>query len=954
MVAVLSVLENVNLPTIYPSLHELTTLGTVAATSITALKDIDNIPQDFTIGATSNVRVEAVENIQMFMGGTGDFELYTTAYDAQSQTRTDEKVFGIRGENTQTIFNFGNNEAVFVAGDANNTFRFNDLAIFDSNQYKTIDTGAMNGLRFLDNVTFEKGVRFNGDLITPSNVFARGSLVGSDLALFKDYSLEGIAENDPVRVGYAFRINEYSQLELIKYTRFLNGLPDATKKVGVFGMNSLLPTDSNNITSLDVFNKLSKTSFDVTKPADVLFVGTAANPVNGGSVVIDLSQYTNAVIELSDQSSPLSISFLPTTLTTADIAKKGTITIIERSSTGRVINYDNRVIFTTVSADGSSTTTPPSGGGYSIDTLTYAVINITTISATYENLSIVPPISYQFVPYIVTGDTTTDYLYYVLAMPSPQVGANKALSLIARYPSGYATANYYKNLFYISPNIATLSDGTVLDNNYLAAHVSINNVGTIEDVKKIKYQGASLPFYLHGDSCLNGNVYNVYLHNDQWNKTGASYTTSFEIYDKNNTLLYDFVASVPVIQNAGNVTSVTYKMNSSMNVLWSMVSYRGELRGVAGCSDGGALVGGIIIDTSGPTVISSSAPGSTPYSFTSTLKYVDNFVPFNRYRKPLVKISSSGVVQWHVFLEANYNEKFYVARGTLSGDVYLFDGRQYDGAYLTKDVIVDSTGASYDLELKLDEISYSWQYNATLVRFDSSGIFQWTSDIVSTRNGVYPRGMIVLNNGYIISIGQWYYDKNFDLRFYNSNGSLATSFFAPNSLTFDAISMVISCYDSSGNFMWYKNIPGTEIFDYNFSRDFVTPTYDGGFVSVLQTTQGWTFNAGWKNIWIPVVLTNADNDPTTAISLTVNSWGYIIFKYNSMGNLVWYVKIDGSYTEAHSIAELDDNGFLIQGFQSQDNASGTITITDAANNIQTISSKLYSFKLSKDGLLNVI
>lgn len=170
----LSVLEEPPFLVTYPSLYELATLNTVAATSVASYRDDFNVAYDLNIGASSNVRIEAENNVQMFMGNLGNFEMYNTTY--ANDVRTDSKIFDINGESTKTIISSYSNQFEIKSFDPYSTIFLNNFHIFSSNYFTNLDTTASNGFAFKSSVAFNKDVFFQGDLVVGSNIYAKGSL----------------------------------------------------------------------------------------------------------------------------------------------------------------------------------------------------------------------------------------------------------------------------------------------------------------------------------------------------------------------------------------------------------------------------------------------------------------------------------------------------------------------------------------------------------------------------------------------------------------------------------------------------------------------------------------------------------------------------------------------------------------------------------------------------------
>ena len=126
-----------------------------------------------------------------------------------------------------------------------------------------------------------------------------------------------------------------------------------------------------------------------SSPAAFASVGTAAAPLAGGLVEIDVAASTGAVIELGSGSEPLALSLLPSTLSPSSAGAAGSVYIVERSPTGRALSLDPRLAL--AAPVPSTTTPPPAGSSFSLDVLSYRVLRPDLVFATYTNLYAAPP-----------------------------------------------------------------------------------------------------------------------------------------------------------------------------------------------------------------------------------------------------------------------------------------------------------------------------------------------------------------------------------------------------------------------------------------------------------------------------------------------------------------------------------------------------------------------------------
>lgn len=364
----------------YPEYTQISTFSTIAANQLVAYKNELLEAQDLTLGATSNVCLEAVDNVNVYMQD-GDFKLYRSSWS--NDVRDDTEILTITRDTLtgNTVFTTDGSVIELNPTDPSGTVIIGDFIVSSSNNYTTFTSTQTGGFMFKSAFGAES-LLTNGDMVVASNMYVNGHIVGKDLAVWKDAMAD--SNNELMRVGYAFRINTRNQLELVKYSRFFNDLPDVQKKVATFGMNALDFNGPDEAPEYDTFQDLTSVNFANGKTGTKIF-GTEAVPVNGGTLTLPVHDYPNAVVQLDPSgTATLNIALNPNVLSLAEVSTKGTITIIERSTTGRPITYSPGFTFTSVN-DGTDTTAAPAPGGYAIDVITYIVLSPTLVSATYKH-----------------------------------------------------------------------------------------------------------------------------------------------------------------------------------------------------------------------------------------------------------------------------------------------------------------------------------------------------------------------------------------------------------------------------------------------------------------------------------------------------------------------------------------------------------------------------------------
>lgn len=380
----ISVIVQPTISTYYPEYSQISTFSTLAANTINAFKNDLGDTQNLVLGGSSNVHVESIYDVNVYMN-QGDFQLFRSTYDGVSGAlgRDDYQILGIGMDPTTSnaIIYSPSNAIQLQAGDPDNTYILGGFSIYDSNNYTVFGTTASNGFMFKSAFNVER-LLANSDMVVASNLYVNGHVMGKDLNVFKDTG--DTAANQVARVGYAFRINDKDQLELIKYSRFYNDLPDAQKKVAVFGMKDLQYTDTNDAPEYVSFGDLTNVSFANGKTGTRVY-GSAALPYTTSILSVDLPDTPNFIAELDPAAVSAYQVHLPV-ITPELIGTKGVLTVVTRKQTAHDLTYDPVFTFTGTGFAAGTATTPAPVGGMAIDEITYLIMSETSVIASIRNV----------------------------------------------------------------------------------------------------------------------------------------------------------------------------------------------------------------------------------------------------------------------------------------------------------------------------------------------------------------------------------------------------------------------------------------------------------------------------------------------------------------------------------------------------------------------------------------
>jgi hypothetical protein len=239
----------------------LNIVDNIASTHINSYKDINGQTYNMTIGSSSNVEVEAMNNIRTFMGDSMMF--YKTTYE--NDVRSDSNILSLTSTNDVVYIETDNQVLVVSGRDTSNTTVLSHTTFEDSNLYQHLTTTNINGFDIGNSTCFSSNVLVKSDLNALQNI-AGANCFTNTLNLYKNKLVDASHSNS--QVAYGFYINEFDQLELIKFDKFGSNGGAQTydiKKVVTFGnMGSTQASDPNNYTILNQFNGIAGASNGVT------------------------------------------------------------------------------------------------------------------------------------------------------------------------------------------------------------------------------------------------------------------------------------------------------------------------------------------------------------------------------------------------------------------------------------------------------------------------------------------------------------------------------------------------------------------------------------------------------------------------------------------------------------------------------------------------------------------
>lgn len=249
-----SVVTNSNYVIDYVDNASLNIFRNISTANVNAYTSVDNMPVSLTLGATSDVNIESLSNINIVTTDNGSLRFWNSTMS--NNIRQDEEYLKIALlDGVTTILGGTSNPISLRGGDIEHTTNIGDLTLRTIKDHEMISTGLSN-IFFMDAVLFNSNANFLGktdmnDLYVANNLVSLGNFFGTKMNFLKNEP----AHSNIAQVGYAFHINDRDQLELIKYARFSSNDRSVIKRVAIFGNNPINEFDTSDVNNYLVFDE---------------------------------------------------------------------------------------------------------------------------------------------------------------------------------------------------------------------------------------------------------------------------------------------------------------------------------------------------------------------------------------------------------------------------------------------------------------------------------------------------------------------------------------------------------------------------------------------------------------------------------------------------------------------------------------------------------------------------
>lgn len=286
MTEVISVIYNPPYAIDYPS-GFYSTFDEVVATKICAFSDASNNVKNLTLGATSNIILEARKGMDLYFSSNDAITFYNTS--VTSNIRTDVEVLQIKNQNSDLSFTTVDGLSMtFVPSDPRNTTNIGNMSLFESNNFRTLTTTDGNGFKIQNGLNLTSNLTVADDIVAKNNIGCAGNMFSKTYNVYKDKDFTVPENSNTAQIAYAFYINEHDQLDLVKYEKSVSvnnlGVSNASynlERVLTFGQKDQSQTgDLSRYTVLNEFNGISGSSNGQTTELSVAMWGNTSGSSN--------------------------------------------------------------------------------------------------------------------------------------------------------------------------------------------------------------------------------------------------------------------------------------------------------------------------------------------------------------------------------------------------------------------------------------------------------------------------------------------------------------------------------------------------------------------------------------------------------------------------------------------------------------------------------------------------
>lgn len=255
-------------------------LGSIVATSLNAYTDVGNNKYNITVGASSNVTLEAQNNVNVFFSSGNAFNIYETVAtsNSTSSSRVDSLMLNVVNSNSVTHITTAHTPLLLSGADSSNTTSLGHSTFFDDGMIQYISTPLSGGFEVTANMLCTGTFNAVQGIVSEGNIASVNSFAQT-YNMYRNFTATTAA---PVSaVGYSWNINVNGMLELIQFSQKSTGGTGVTfssKRVGAWG--SVTDTSITHSNTTAVYGVLGQ--FLGTLPTNTNVNGYTQGITGGG------------------------------------------------------------------------------------------------------------------------------------------------------------------------------------------------------------------------------------------------------------------------------------------------------------------------------------------------------------------------------------------------------------------------------------------------------------------------------------------------------------------------------------------------------------------------------------------------------------------------------------------------------------------------------------------------
>lgn len=244
------------------SFVNLTVFDHVVARSLVATNDMNGLPTLLHIGATSNLVLEAYQDVQFYTAPSQSVRYFTT-----SNGYPVKEYFVLSENNNGLVTNIYSANSIQIQSAQSNSISLGNTQYYEDNVcsffgtdktlFKLLDPTMVVGDLTLTGNVLGTGWAMNqmrvlGSMEVDDHILLKGNLYSCNMHVVRDVPSGTNVQDGLNRIGFGLQINSSNQLEIVREARYtdsnaVGGAKCVRRKIAVFGNTALSSDDADNI-----------------------------------------------------------------------------------------------------------------------------------------------------------------------------------------------------------------------------------------------------------------------------------------------------------------------------------------------------------------------------------------------------------------------------------------------------------------------------------------------------------------------------------------------------------------------------------------------------------------------------------------------------------------------------------------------------------------------------------